>query len=324
MMRTSSERVIGAEPSLSWGSLPATDALRTVEAGTTPVALILLVLLFAGLFGEWVPLADSLGVFRPQIASLIGAFGVVFLVSRKYFCGALFLFCAVAAQTSVFTASAGYETASSHAMSLYQKNLLVTGSSPEAIAEDIRSTEPDFVTLQEVSNHNLSKIRSLISSYPDHFICHSNKKGAVALLSDHPLVPGSARCYADLNLALAQVDVGDDRIWVASLHLDWPFPYGQANQARRVANVLLALDGKVIVAGDFNMVPWGGSVARITRAIRGQMAGPSVNSFPAFQPLVPLSIDHVLLPSGARASVEARPLLGSDHYGVLTRFELSQ
>ena len=268
------------------------------------------------------PFADSVGVFRPQIAFLTGALGAVVLISRKRFEGALFLICAVAAQASALADSTGHGKADSYSMALYQKNLLVTGSSPEAIAEDIRTIAPDFVTLQEISDHNLPQVQSLTSSYPAHVICHTSKVRAVALFSVHPLITGSARCYADLHLALAQADIGEERIWVASVHLRWPFPYGQADQARRVANVLSALEGKVIVAGDFNMVPWGGSVARITRAIRGQIARPAVNSFPAFQPLVPLAIDHVLLPSGTGAFVEARPLLGSDHYGLLTRFEL--
>ncbi|MGI9523398.1 MAG: endonuclease/exonuclease/phosphatase family protein [Hyphomicrobiaceae bacterium] len=320
-MRLDFAPAIGAEYRSGRGAFPWKHVLGTMRFLIVPAAWGTLILLVIGLFGEWVALADSVGVFRPQIATLTGAFGAAFLVSRKTFAGVLFLFCAVAAQASTLANPTGHGK-HSYPMALYQKNLLVIGSSPEAIAEDIRSHAPDFVTLQEISNRNLSQVKSLASSYPEHVICRSSKQRAVALFSDHPLIPGSAGCYPDLNLALAQVDIGEERIWVASVHLPWPFPYAQAAQASRVADVLSVLEGKVIVAGDFNMVPWGGSVARIARAIGGQRAGAAVTSFPAFQPLVPLAIDHVLLPSGAGAITEARPLLGSDHYGLLTRFKL--
>jgi endonuclease/exonuclease/phosphatase (EEP) superfamily protein YafD len=321
-IRTDFARAIEAEHGSTWGSLLGQGACKKMEVGITPVALGLLLLLFVGLFGEWVPFADSVSVFRPQIAALTGVLGAVCLLFRKRILGALIIACAVAVQASAVAASAGRASENATAMSLYQKNLLGTGSSPRAIADDIRSTTPDFVTLQEISDHNLREVESLMTSYPAHVICRSGKVRGVALFSAHPLIPGTARCYSDLNLVLAQVDAGEHRVWVASLHLRWPFPYGQAYQSRRVADVLSALHGKIVIAGDFNMVPWGGSVARIARAVGGNTLGSAVNSFPAFEPLVPLAIDHVLLPSGARGTVESRPLLGSDHYGLLAWFEL--
>lgn len=106
---------------------------------------------------------------------------------------------------------------------------------------------------------------------------------------------------------------------MVTLHLHWPWPHGQAAQVDILASAIAALDRPVVVAGDFNMVPWGASVARIERAARARRTGATVTTFARF-PLLPLPIDHVLLPEGwaGRQSVLAE--LGSDHRGLLVHF----
>jgi len=76
----------------------------------------------------------------------------------------------------------------------------------------------------------------------------------------------------------------------------------------------------MLIAGDFNMVPWGSSVRSIAKAAESERIGGYVTTFPAFGGLAPLAIDHVLIPKGGQGQIETRPLLGSDHLGLVARF----
>ena len=74
-----------------------------------------------------------------------------------------------------------------------------------------------------------------------------------------------------MTLRLAIADLGE--VQVVSLHLSWPWPFSLPQQLPGVREAMAALPGPVIVAGDFNMQPWGASVSAVGRAARGQAAG---------------------------------------------------
>ena len=89
--------------------------------------------------------------------------------------------------------------------------------------------------------------------------------------------------------------------------------HGQAEQLARILPVLANLEEPMLVAGDLNMVPWSHALRTLSRATGTNRAGAV---FPTFRKLgAPLPIDHVYAPGGGQAT--PRPLLGSDHNGVL-------
>ncbi|MEY8837495.1 endonuclease/exonuclease/phosphatase family protein, partial [Cribrihabitans sp. XS_ASV171] len=140
--------------------------------------------------------------------------------------------------------------------------------------------------------------------------------GGVAVLSRFPKVPGSETCVAMQGLAAMRVETPLGKVTLASIHLHWPWPHGQAAQVDRLLPVLEALPRPVILAGDFNAVGWSHSVARIARATGNERIGPHAGSFVLPHVPYPVTIDHVLAPGGA---AEVMPRLGSDHFGVLAR-----
>ena len=79
-----------------------------------------------------------------------------------------------------------------------------------------------------------------------------------------------------------------------------------------------SLDGKVVVAGDFNIFPWTSRVERITAITKTKVAGPA--RFTLTYLNIPLPIDFVLSQNGG--SIEKRPLLGSDHAGLVADLAL--
>ena len=118
-----------------------------------------------------------------------------------------------------------------------------------------------------------------------------------------------------------QLRTPDGPVWLVSVHLHWPYPYRQPEQVELILPILERLEGPVIIGGDFNMVPWSNTMGRIEAAARAEVLGPMVTTY-WLRDLVPLSIDHVLAPAGG--TVFARTWLGSDHAGLVARFDLPE
>ncbi len=304
------------------------EYISKVETGAGGVRFAafasLLVLVFAGasFLGNWLPLGDSLTVFRMHLIFL--GLGLAAFAARpgKLSLGLILAAVFIFQWGAPFAASSESGAPDGRVYSLYQKNLLNTGATPNAIAADILTSAPDFVTLQEISDANLKTIERLNAHFGSMVVCRASPSRGVALLAKHRIVEGTSRCYPDLDLVVTKVEIDSGPVWLASMHLRWPFPFDQHEQSRRISKILSELEGEVIVAGDFNMVREGSSVRRIGRASGANVAGERKTTFPRFNPVLPIEIDHVLLPLGSDAVVDLRPLLGSDHYGLFAVFSL--
>ena len=204
---------------------------------------------------------------------------------------------------------------------LYQKNLLWNGTDRGAIVQDILSISPDFITLQEISRENKTIYETLAKQYQSRIFCTGPGPGGIAVLSNYPLIAGSERCAFRKGYAALQVSTPDGPLWVVVVHLRWPFPLGQGEQVADLIPELEALDGMIVVGGDFNMVPWSHTMRVIEDATNSKRAGPVLRTFLHQRSPLRLPIDHILVPSG-RGKLQSRPLFGSDHLGLLLRFNL--
>jgi len=289
----------------------------------TFVCLIPLALLGASHFGALHPLGDSLAVFRGVLA-IVGAVAVLVLVLQRRW--VLVVLGAGVVLWSVYTVL-GPKFESSTALdapyALYQKNMSFRMPDTRPLAADILQHAPDFVTLEEVDRENRALLGALKPDYPAQAFCPFANVGGVAVASRWPKVAGSDVCLERQGMVAMQVETPDGPVWVVALHLHWPFPQGQAAQVRRLETALQALDASVVLGGDFNMVPWSHTVRAITSATKTRRIGTPEYTFPLFDGLYMLPIDHVLVNSNSRpAETWRRPQLGSDHYGVLARFYL--
>ena len=267
--------------------------------------------------GAWIPLGDSLAIGRPivLVAGIAIAFLLVAVDARKL---ALVSLAAVMVSGALtwrdFAGSAPREVGQ---YTLYQKNLLWNGTTPEEILADIRLVSPDFITLQETSQDNAIILEGLEGSHPHRLACASQGNGGIAVLSRFPLEISERGCQTGSGIVIAEAQFPNgDSLWVGSVHLNWPFPYNQNTQVRSVLAGLSQIDGDVILGGDFNMVPWGSSVRRVAREAGAVRVGGYGSTFPGFGTYAPLIIDHVMVPKGTGATAALRPLLGSDHHGL--------
>ncbi len=299
-----------------------------VRAVLTFVAICGVIVLTLSLLGRWVPMGDALAVVRvhvlvlavPVLVALVMAGGAV-----RAGVIAVPVLAVLAVTVWQYRGPAPRMPAepSGRVVTLYQKNLLWNGADPAAILADILASDADIVTLQETSERNAVVADGLAAAYPHRLTCSTSGNGGIALYARWPLRQPGERCAFANGLVVAEATLPDgSRLWIGSVHLNWPWPYRQARQMPGIVERLASLDGPVVIAGDFNMVPWGSSVRRVARAAGVRRLGQYWTTFPQFGRAMPLPIDQVLIPQGAAGRLEVRPLLGSDHLGLLARFAL--
>jgi len=275
--------------------------------------------------GTHLPAGDALAAGRLQLALVTFALGLATLLRKRRAAGRLLgaatmagaLISGLGAAQVFLPDGTAAARADAAGFRIYQKNLLSHAWPRRPLAEAIVASGAEIVTLQEVSDHNRGFMGTLWQAYATQLVCETAHRGAIAVLSHWRAVPGSAECGS--GYALMQLAPPDHApFWVVAVHLRWPWPADQQHpQSRAMAARIAALDGPVVLSGDFNMQPWGASVRRIARAARAHLARPAFVTFTEPSPLLLLSIDHVFLPEGWTGTAEAQPLMGSDHLGLL-------
>jgi endonuclease/exonuclease/phosphatase (EEP) superfamily protein YafD len=103
---------------------------------------------------------------------------------------------------------------------------------------------------------------------------------------------------------------------LATVHFTRPFPINQFGrqvlEVERLSAQLGAIPRPIILAGDFNALPWSGILAELSEAI-GATGAQWTGTFPAWS-LLKLPIDQVRVSGGLQiVSLEAGPFVGSIH-----------
>lgn len=262
---------------------------------------------------------DSLAVFRHWWAGALVLSSCLLLIWPRRVVALAGLATGGAALATVAATYLGGDAPGAY--SLYQKNLLYRANSPNRIIRDIRATDPDFITLEEISGDNRALYWILAKESGAALKCKFSAVGDVAVLSRFPIVEGSERCMGNRGAAAMQVVTPDGPVWLLAVHLNWPYPHEQTDQVDQLVASMGFIDGPAILAGDFNMVPWSNTVSRLESVTGATRAGGAKGTYELYRPRVTLPIDHILVPSG-RGAIETRPLLGSDHLGLVLRFDL--
>lgn len=315
---------------------------RTAEARTAGVDLIrrlILVLagalaagsafvLVAGFAAPLHPFFDSFAHFRLHMAAALGLAAVLHLAARAWRAALACAGLAVAGIALLGPArpdSVAIQSMPTPDWSLLQFNMLFSNTRPGAVVDLLRERNFDVVTLQEVSQRLLPVIDALADDYPVRHVCRAHGVAGVAVLSRFPLAEGeSLGCGGERGVAWARVETPDGPITVASLHLHWPYPFGQAKQIETLTPVLERLPRPVLLAGDFNAAPWSHAVAlvaeatdtRVAPGLRLSLQLPGLPSWLA--PFARLPIDHALAaPDMSVLGWRSLPHTGSDHSPLL-------
>lgn len=269
------------------------------------------------------PLGDSLAVFRIWIAGLLLPFALILVVLRPRVLGLVvsaFTVIALIGATPMY-GTAVHISEFSRPQTIYQKNLLFALPNADAILADLAEVSPDHITLQELASNNRAQVLDALPQIYARHYCPFATVGGVAVLSRFEVIEGSPFCIEGRGMAGFQVQSPQGPLWVVSIHLHWPYPYGQRSQVEELAPIIEALDGPVLIGGDFNMVPWSWVLRRFENASGSHVPRPVSGTIRLFDGWVAPPIDHVILP-GTGGIQSVRPRLGSDHLAVVGMFEI--
>ncbi|MEO0913990.1 MAG: endonuclease/exonuclease/phosphatase family protein, partial [Pseudomonadota bacterium] len=221
-------------------------------------ALVVLVCagLFAGFWGEAHPAADSAAAFRVHLLIVLGALGLPAVFLRGW--GAFGIAAAAAAATlwatSAFLLPPGSPERAD--LRLFSQNLRFSNPEAEAVIAAVRGFDADVVVLQEVSEITRPVFDTLARRYEVAEFCPFGGVGGVAVLARLPLA-GDVLCARGQGLLLVPLETEAGPIAFASVHLPWPWPHRQAELSQRIAGLLAERRERMVIAGDFNMAPWG-------------------------------------------------------------------
>ncbi len=269
---------------------------------------VLLGAAFLGSFaGSAHPIGDSLAIFRVPIALTL-ALLVIWSPWPAKLRWSVSVIC-LAAMGHI--AAQKYVSHPKGPITIYQKNLRFENDQVDLIAADIDAAQPDIVALQELTSRNAALVRMLRGDYPHQASCALVEWARVAILSRWP-VEGEI-CIEGQGLVGVQVMSPDGPFWAFSLHGFLPWPYDQTEQLELILPIIEDLEEPVVIAGDFNMVPWSYTLREFAHRTNTTRTGPLFSTSRRYGARLP--IDHVFAPGGGQA--EARPVLGSTHTGVL-------
>ncbi|UVK44527.1 endonuclease/exonuclease/phosphatase family protein [Mesorhizobium sp. AR07] len=310
-----------------------------MAASLTFIAMMMFsVALVAGFFGTLHHAFDSFSHLRVYLAVLMALCALPLLATTFRLQAAAALLFAIAAFATTMSAmpqlwpvQAVAKPADGMVYKLLQMNLRYDNPTPKKVLSLIGRTNPDVITLDEVSAMWTTELGYITSAYPYRILCpYPNGIFGAALLSRRPFAAGTEpHCERRGAMAMATVDFGGIGVDVAAIHLGWPWPREQHWQIGELAESLGSLGETAIMAGDCNAVPWSAAVRRVA-SLGGLTVMPSVGptwmyiKFPDFlRRFAGLPIDQVFSKGGVTIHSATRlEETGSDHLPVLVEFSV--
>ncbi|MCT4609773.1 MAG: endonuclease/exonuclease/phosphatase family protein [Pelagimonas sp.] len=282
----------------------------------TIVSVTFLALVAGSFLGGVHPAGDSLAVFRRELL-VLATLAVIWSAWPR---GLRWPIAGLGLMALAWHAAQLLPVANRQAVpdfTLYQQNLWVNGQDYDQLLDQIAQTNPDMITLQEVSQGNEGVLEQLRTQYPSQLLCRKIHIGE-AVLSRFPKVPGREFCSERDGLAGMLLETPQGPVWLVSYHVSWPWPFGQAEQLAQLLPHLETLQEPVILAGDFNAVAWSHAMSQVEKATGSLRLGPQQHSY-YLKNRWPLAIDHVLAPKGYGGRTIRMPNFLQDHHGILAQ-----
>lgn len=303
------------------------NLLRRYFSRSIVVATVLISLLLVFSFlSPVIAMADSVSHFRIHLIVLLMVLVLLTgLLGRRHLAIAgviVVVLGLVSISPYLFSNQAHAKGDAYQQLKLMQLNLFFMNRRLDSVARLARDRDVDVITLQEVNNRTGRLLKMLQKDYPYQVRCSFQAVGGIAVLSRLPLAQGSSSgCLSKTGTAWLRIKLGKQALTITSIHLHWPYPFSQYEQVSNLKKQLPNIMQPMIIAGDFNAVPWSHAVDRLanasqTRVTQGLRFSFYLNISGKILP-IGLPIDHVLVPNDFIVeSVELGPKAGSDHYSV--------
>jgi len=285
--------------------------------------------------GRWFWFCELLVTFRTHCALVLGLILVLVLVARLWRIGAIALVALalnVWPMLGVWFAHERAIPASAVPLRLVEFNVLVRNTDLRGIASYLESIAPDVVVLEEVTASSGERLVSLLPRFPHHYLAVDDGVRGILVLSRWPLLdPKTLPQGRGLYGVRADVDLGDRRLRLYGLHLNWPLTpdaaMGRNEQLPALARELAACRGACVAVGDFNTVPWSSHWRDLLKVSEFSDCAAGRGFLPTWHAGLPaplrIRIDHCLV-SSAVSVVDVRlgKAIGSDHLATINDLAL--
>lgn len=215
---------------------------------------------------------------------------------------------------------------------LMMYNIYYRNNDLDAVVAEVKAHDPDILFLMEYSFTIQAQIEAEFAGYPYRLIEPSRMTSGVALFSRVPLTASSVYRFERTRIPIieATFDVAEESVTLVGGH-PWPPLDRWANlhalQMADVQRVAEQVEGPLIVAGDFNAVPWSYALRQLQAAAGVQDTRRGLGGLTTWAgpPLVRLSLDHVFASEDLTVQNYAygRPG-GSDHLPIIVDFSVGR
>ncbi len=234
---------------------------------------------------------------------------------------------ALSLQPLVGSAAAG--PASTAALSIMSFNLSATIRSPDKVRRYVEAAPADIVILQEYTPDWHAELAGLSEQFPHVVVEPKTGYFGIAMLSRVPLTSAETSVFpgTDVPFIAATAELGDRRLSLVGLHLDWPMVRSSFTARNRQIEHLLSMapDSAFVACGDWNMTPW----SRWYRTLEasglhdGDAGNRLLPTWPTRLGWLGIPIDHCFATGDLRiVSKRVGPPLGSDHRPILVGISL--
>ncbi len=294
---------------------------------------VLAILFIATFFNSYHQILDSLSHFRVYIASGVLILALILIPLLKRVARYIFILISISLALYLFFITRPYKPpvykniSNQKQIKYLQFNMNFRNSKVDEFKRFLKEERPDIITLQEVTKAHQSKLEEFKKEYPYQSYCPFYPVvGGVAILSKYPFVNKEPNCVAGSGLIIEDISIGDRVLRVGSIHLHWPYPYGQYSQVDNFLPRLKDSKSAKIISGDFNAAPWSYIVKRVANASNTTVVGGlrwtiELEHQLPYIPFLKLPIDQVLVSKDILVlDIKTLKHFGSDHYAVETQF----
>ena len=302
---------------------------RLLAACAAVVVLVSLLPLGARL--SW--MLDLTTHFRVQyLAAALVMLGLLALRRRWWICAALAVAVAFSAAPlfPYLPWSAGAGSPAAAPLTVMTVNVSYRQFSVRRLLEIIRESDPDVLVVQELTPYAAEVLADLDTAFAHQLKFAAEGPYGIALWSRYELEDAQLFALGRLPAIEARVRAPNGTFTVFGVHLNAPTTPRRAaardEELRQLGARSAAVDGPLLVAGDFNLTPYSPrfsdwlAASGLTDTRRGRTLSVS---WPTLLPIVGIPIDHVAVSSEFETLSHRRlPDFGSDHYGVLVELAL--
>jgi endonuclease/exonuclease/phosphatase (EEP) superfamily protein YafD len=299
------------------------------------LAVALLVAVLTARLGRTPMFLDAVSAFELHFAVLALLLAAVALLRRRPRTAAIAALAAVAGAMGAATAFQPADRPASpgpaETLIFAQANVFHGNAALPALIEALDAIGADILVTVETPQALIDTPGALDRRYPHrHYSRGPDNQGGVAVWSRFPFAAAPPpREGANPRHVIVAIDIGGPTpLQVMGLHMDWPVLGAQAQNHADFDRFWSSLRPPIVVAGDFNAVPWSAMVRRVEDITRTEIiAGWRPTWFGgvggrAGKLAMPggLPLDHILVSAGIGArDVRTRALPGSDHRAVVAR-----